>query len=93
MAVWRRLKTSVSLFILLVIVLYIGYCTQELYYRVQKTQKLKRLKSYETEIKDLTDTLQQYKIEASNVQRSLKLLQEAFDQIVNNQKTEMVNDR
>ncbi|MPC50258.1 hypothetical protein E2C01_044082 [Portunus trituberculatus] len=49
MAVWRRLKTSVSLLMLLVIVLYIGYCTQELYYRVQKTQKLKRLKGYETE--------------------------------------------
>lgn len=93
MAVWRRVKTSVSFLMVLFIVLYIGYCTQELYYRLQKAQKLHRLKGYETEIEELTDTLQQYKKEASNVQRSLKLLQEAFDQIVKTHRTEMINDR
>lgn len=45
------------------------------------------------QINELTDTLQQYKKEASNVQRSLKLLQEAFDEIVRSRRAEMVSDR
>lgn len=93
MAVWRRLKSSASILMILFVVLYIGYCTQELYYRVQKAQKLQRIKGYESEINELTDTLQQYKKDANNVQRSLKLLQEAFDEIVRSQRTAMVSDR
>lgn len=50
MAVWRRVKSSASILMLLIIVVYIGYCTQELYYRVQKAQKLQRLKGYESEV-------------------------------------------
>lgn len=45
------------------------------------------------QIDELTDTLQQYKKDANNVQRSLKLLREAFDEIVRSQRTAMVSDR
>lgn len=46
-----------------------------------------------SQIDELTNTLQQYKKEAGNVQRSLKLLQEAFDEIVRTRRTELVSGR
>lgn len=73
--------------------LYIGYCTQELYSRIQNNRKLQRLIEYEKEIDELTSMLGEYKKDAKNVQRSLKLLQEAFGQIILNQKAKTVTDR
>lgn len=93
MAVWRRIRSSATILMLLVVVLYIGYCTEELYSRLQSNRKLQRLMEYEKEIDELTDMLGEYKKHANSVQKSIKLLKEAFSQLKLTRKPKAVSDR
>ncbi|KAG7157584.1 hypothetical protein Hamer_G023018 [Homarus americanus] len=93
MAIWRRVRNSMSVLLLLIVILYIGYCTEELYARIQNHRKLQRLTDYEKEIDELTKMLGEYKNDASSVQRSIKLLQEAFGHIKLNQEAKTMSDR
>lgn len=52
MAIWRRIKNSMSVVVVVAIVLYVAYCTEELYSRVQNNRKFYRLQEYEKEVRE-----------------------------------------
>ncbi|KAK7019402.1 hypothetical protein SK128_021862 [Halocaridina rubra] len=90
---WRRIRNALSIALIVGLILYVAYCTEELYTRIQNNRKLQRLINYEKEINELTSMLGEYKKEASHVQRSLKLLREAFDQVLGDRKAKDFGDR
>lgn len=92
MAVWRRIRNGLSIALMVAFIVYIAYCTEELYTRIQNNRKLQRLINYEKEINELTSMLGDYKKEAASVHKSLRLLREAFDQVLMHQK-DVLNDR